>query len=62
MATRTRKATRRNKLVYEPVVTLPPLRWEDFEALKSDIAVHGVLQTIHADCVKYRSLYDSEGM
>jgi DNA modification methylase len=48
MATKTR-TKRSTKPVYEPVVKLPPLRYEDFEALKSNIAVHGVLQPIIVD-------------
>lgn len=48
MATKT-QAKRTKKPIYEPVLKLPPLRFEDFEALKSNIAVHGVLQPIIVD-------------
>jgi DNA modification methylase len=47
-----RTKTERKPPVYEPVLKLPPLRYEDFVALKDNIAVNGVLVPI---------LVDSEG-
>lgn len=38
------------KPVYQPVVTLPPLSYEEFTALRDNIAVNGVLVPIMVDC------------
>ena len=48
MATKSR-TKRITKPKYEPVVKLPPLRYEDFVALRDNIAVNGVLQPIIVD-------------
>ena len=48
MATKTRPKTS-TKPKYEPVVKLPPLRYEDFVALRDNIAVNGVLLPILVD-------------
>ena len=48
MATKSR-TKRSTKPFYEPVLKLPPLRHEDFTALKDNIAVNGVLVPILVD-------------
>ena len=48
MATKPR-TKRITKPVYEPVIKLPPLRYEDFVALRDNIAVNGVLVPILVD-------------
>jgi DNA modification methylase len=48
MATKTR-TKRSKKPIYEPVIKLPSLRYEDFVALKDNIAVNGVLVPILVD-------------
>ena len=48
MATKS-QSKRSKKPVYEPVLKLPPLRYEDFTALKDNIAVNGVLVPILVD-------------
>jgi hypothetical protein len=47
MPATTKKKTR--KPIYEPVLKLPPLPYEQFTALKDNIAVHGVLIPIMVD-------------
>ena len=49
MAIKPRTSKRSKKPVYEPVIKLPPLRYEDFVALKDNIAVNGVLVPILVD-------------
>jgi DNA modification methylase len=48
MATKAR-TKRTKKIVYEPVIKLPPLRYEDFTSLRDNIAVNGVLVPIIVD-------------
>ena len=45
----TRTTRRTTKPIYEPVLKLPPLRYEDFVALRDNIAVNGVLVPILVD-------------
>ena len=47
MPTTTKKATK--KLRYQPVLKLPPLSYDQFLALRDNIAVHGVLVPIIVD-------------
>src|SRR3954463_10537317 len=47
MPTTTKKTARKAR--YEPVLKLPPLPYEQFMALKDNIAVHGVLVPILVD-------------
>ena len=46
---KTAKAKAGKKVKYEPVLKLPPLRYEEFVALKDNIAVNGVLVPILVD-------------
>lgn len=48
MPTTTKKPAR--KVRYEPIRKLPPLPYEQFMALRDNIAVHGVLVPILVDC------------
>ena len=49
MKTKPRSSKRTKKPVYEPVLKLPQLRYEEFVALKDNIAVNGVLVPILVD-------------
>src|SRR5208283_3303069 len=44
------KAKTKKKPKYEPVLQLPPLSYEEFTALRDNIAVNGVLVPILVDC------------
>ena len=46
---KTAKAKAGKKVKYEPVLKLPPLRYEEFVALKDNVAVNGVLVPILVD-------------
>ena len=45
----TKAKSRPKKIAYEPVLKLPPLRYEDFVALRDNISVNGVLVPILVD-------------
>ena len=47
--TKTRTIRHTTKPIYQPVLKLPPLRYEDFVALRDNIAVNGVLVPILVD-------------
>lgn len=47
--TKTRTSKRPKKPIYEPVLKLPSLRYEDFVALRDNIALNGVLVPILVD-------------
>ena len=49
MATKPRTTKHTKKPIYEPILKLPPLRYEEFVALKDNIAVNGVLVPILVD-------------
>ena len=50
MATKARPSKRTKKPVYEPVIKLPALSYEQFVALRDNISVNGVVVPILVDC------------